>query len=83
MFQPIYKMFTTFDGLPYKIAEWKSKGLSNEQIKLPVAANHSLSAKLIWINNLRIRVRVKGIQIYNHKSFLCTLQKWLETQPKF
>ena len=83
MFQPIYKMFTAFDGLPYKITEWKPKGLSNEQIKLPVAANHSLSPKLIWINNLRIRVRVKGIQIYNHKSFLCTLQKWLETQPKF
>ena len=55
MFQPIYKMFTAFDGLPYKITEWKSKGLSNEQIKLPVAANHSLSPKLIWMSNLRIR----------------------------
>ena len=35
------------------IKEWVSKGLP--KIKPPVVANHSLSPKLIWMSNLRIR----------------------------
>ena len=44
-----------FAGLP----EWESTGMSNEKIKLPITANHSLSPKLVWINNSGIRVRFK------------------------
>ena len=32
-------------GLSDTIIEWESKGLSNERVKPPVAANHSLSPK--------------------------------------
>ena len=52
--QPIYKTLTTFSGLMNTIAEWESKGLSNEKIKSLFTANHSLSPKLVWMNNSRI-----------------------------
>ena len=47
-------------GLPDTIVEWESKGVSNEKIKPPITANHSLSLKLTWINNSKIRVIFTG-----------------------
>ena len=38
------------DGLLGKTVERESKGLSNDNIKPPIAANNSLSAKLKWLN---------------------------------
>ena len=46
-------------GLIDAIVECESKALSNEKIRPPITANHSLSPKLIWINNSGIRVRFK------------------------
>ena len=40
--------------------ECKSKRLSNEKLILPDIANKSLSLKLVWINNSRIRLEFKG-----------------------
>ena len=40
--------------------QWEPKGLSNEKISSDVTANHRLSSKLIWLNNSRIRERIKG-----------------------
>ena len=34
--------------------------MSNEKIKTHITGNHSLSPKLTWINNSKIRVRFKG-----------------------
>ena len=50
---------TTFLGLPFTISEWESKGLSNEKLKPPYAANESLSLKLLWIKS-RLRLRFVG-----------------------
>ena len=36
-------------GLTDTIVEWESKELSNEKIKFPIKANHSLSPKLRWM----------------------------------
>ena len=59
IFQPIYKTLTTLSGLPNTIAEWESKGLSNKKIKSAFAAAHTLSPKLVWMNNSRIRIEFK------------------------
>ena len=46
IFQPIFNTFTTVAGLPDTILlEWETKGVSNEKVKPPIAANHSLSPK--------------------------------------
>ena len=58
IFQPIYKNFTTFSGLPYTISEWEFKGLSNEKRTLPYTANKNLSPKLVW-NKSRLILRFK------------------------
>ena len=42
-------------GLTGTIIEWGSKKLSNEKIKPPLTANHTLFLKLVWMNNSRIR----------------------------
>ena len=34
--------------------------MSNEKIKPHITANHSLSAKLVWMSSSRTRVRLKG-----------------------
>ena len=60
IFQPIKKTLTTFSSLKDTIAEQESKGLSSEKIKPPSAKNHSLPSKLVWINNLRIRLEFKA-----------------------
>ena len=42
------------------IVAWESKGLSNEKFKPFITANNSLSPKVRYINNSRIRVEFKG-----------------------
>ena len=59
LFQPIYKIVTTFSGLTYKISEWESKGLSNEIFTPPYIVNNSLSPKLLW-NESRIKLKFGG-----------------------
>ena len=56
IFQPIYKTIT-FSSLQDTISQYESKGLSNEKVKPPFTVNKSCSAKLIWMNNFRIRLR--------------------------
>ena len=60
IFQQIFKTFKIPAGLTDKITnttvEQPSTAQSNEKIKTTVTANHSLSLKLIWMNNSRIRV---------------------------
>ena len=60
IFQPIYKTITTFSGLKYTISEWKSRGLSNEEVTCAYVANVSVFPKLIWTHNNRIRLKFKG-----------------------
>ena len=60
IFQPIYKTITTFSGLTTTISEWKSKVFSNEKFSPPYTANKSLSPKLVWMNNSRIRLEFPG-----------------------
>ena len=55
IFQPSYKIITTFFGLPFTISEWESNGLPNENFKPPYTANKSFSQKLLWnISRLRL-----------------------------
>ena len=60
IFQPIYKTFVTFSGFSGTISEWESNGLSNEKFTPPFTSNESLSPKLVWINNSRIKLGFKG-----------------------
>ena len=53
--------------LTEKIVEEESKGLSNEKIRPYITADHSLSQKLMWMNNSRIEVRFKGSYVKQHK----------------
>ena len=53
-------MSTTFSGLIDTISEWESKRLSNKKFTPPYIANKSVCPKLIWINNSRIRLKIKG-----------------------
>ena len=46
LFQSSFNIFTILAGITEKIIAWKSKGLSNENTKLPATANNSLSSKL-------------------------------------
>ena len=59
VFQPIHKTIRTFSGLPHKVSEWESKGLSNEKFTPPYTVDKSLSPKLIW-NNSRIKLKFEG-----------------------
>ena len=47
-------------GLTDTIVDWESKRLSNVKIKSHITANHSLSPKLIWMNNSKIKLRIIG-----------------------
>ena len=60
IFQPIYKTPITFASLPDTIAEWESKGLSNE--KLSLLLNQILVILQNWYGwtNYRIRIDFKG-----------------------
>ena len=68
IFQPIHKTITTFSGLPGIISEWESKGLSNETFMLPFTSNKSISPKLVWMNNSRIRLEFKGTCLKQEKA---------------
>ena len=59
IFQPTDKTISTFCGLSGTISQWESKGLSNEKNKPLNTANKSLSPKLVWMNNPKIRLRFK------------------------
>ena len=54
IFQPIHKTVIRISGVTGKISE--SKELSNEKITPSYKANKSLSPKLAWINDSRIRL---------------------------
>ena len=60
IFQPICKTISTFSGLPDTISKWESKGFSNEKFMPPFTSNKSLSSKLVWMNNSRIKIEFKG-----------------------
>ena len=68
IFQPIFKTFKVPAGLTKLILECESKGLSNENIKSPVTANHRVSPKLIWATNSRIRGKFKGCYLKQAKA---------------
>ena len=60
IFQPIYKTVTIFFGLSDTISYWEPKGLSNEKIEPSLTVNKSLSRKLAWMDNFKIRLRFTG-----------------------
>ena len=57
VFQPIYKYFKTDSS--YHISSWTSKGLSNESITPPSAANNFLTPSLNYLGT-KIRVKFSG-----------------------
>ena len=46
-------------GLTDTIIKWESKGLSNKKIRSPITANYIFSPEFVWMNNSRIKVRLK------------------------
>ena len=60
MFRAIFNIFAMPTGVTNTIIAWESKGLSNEKFESLITANNSLSPKLRWINNSRIRAEFKG-----------------------
>ena len=67
IFQLIFKILTMLAGLIDTTVEWKSKGLLNEKIRPPTTENNSLSPKLRWMNNSKIRVEFKGSSLKQDK----------------
>ena len=59
IFQPMYKIITSFSGLSGTISERESKRLSNEKIMPPYTTSNCLSPKLVWYN-YRIKLTFKG-----------------------
>ena len=51
IFHTIFNTLTMAAGFTDTIVEWKSKGLSNGKIKSHITVNHSISPKLILMNN--------------------------------
>ena len=58
VFQPINKYFKVITNKKY-ISSWKSKGLSDESIKLPTTSDNSLSPLIDYFRN-KIRLKFKG-----------------------
>ena len=58
---------TIFSSFPNTIAEWESKTLSNEKINPPYTTNHSLSPKIVWMNNSGIRLEFEGSCLNQYK----------------
>ena len=54
IFQPLYRYFKMISSSD-NVSEWKSKGLSDENIKTPTASNNSLNPKLSYYLNSKIR----------------------------
>ena len=48
---------------------WKSKGLSDESIKIPATTDNSLSLILDYFNSLKFRVKFKGICLRTDRRF--------------
>ena len=48
---------------------WKSKGLSDESIKIPATTDNSLSLILDYFNSLKFRVKLNGICLRTDRSF--------------
>ena len=59
IFKPIFNCFARPADLTETIFQWGSKGLSNKKVKPPITTNHSLSPKLMWTNNSKIRVKFR------------------------
>ena len=58
IFQPVQRYFKIITNTKY-IAEWKSKGMSDESIKPPTTSNNSLTP-LIGYYSYKIRLKFKG-----------------------
>ena len=73
-FRPIFKFFIKI-GNSNRISSWKSKGLSDERIKLPPTSNNSISLGFNYIN-AKIRVKfdencLKQDKLkFNHKTVM-------------
>ena len=68
IFQPIFNTSTMAAGLTDTIVDWKSRDLPNKRIKPHITPNHSLSPKLTWMNNSKIKVRFKGSYLKQDKT---------------
>ena len=71
IFQPIYKIITTFSGVKDTISGWESKGLSNEKVTNPYITNKILSSKLLS-NKSRLRLRLGGSHLKQEDTTLST-----------
>ena len=60
IFQPISNTFRKPTGVTETIVAWKSKGLSDESIKLTNTQGINLVPKLKWIHNSKITLEVRG-----------------------
>ena len=58
IFQPVQRYFKIITNTKY-IAEWKSKGMSDESIKPPTTSNNSLTP-LIGYYSYKTRLKFKG-----------------------
>ena len=56
----LQKFTKTFPGLIDTVSERKSKGWSNEKFTSLYIANVSVSLELVWMNNSRIKLKLKG-----------------------
>ena len=56
VFQPMHKYFKTVSANDNNILSWKSKGLSNENVKHPTTSNKILNS---WLNFVVTKIRVK------------------------
>ena len=58
------------------ISEWESKGLSNEKFTCAHIANVSICPKLVWMNDSRITLKVKGSCLKQEDKTAFTPQMW-------
>ena len=65
VFQPIYKYFKKIANSGH-ISAWKSKGLSDESIKLPGSSNNSVTPELNYIS-IKPRVKFDGSCLKQNK----------------
>ena len=77
VFQPMDKYFKTVSANDNNILSWKSKGLSNENIKPPTTSNKILNPILNFVGT-KIRVKFNGDCLkqekitYNHGKIVNT-----------
>ena len=58
MFEPIFETFPRTSRTTEAILAWQSRGVLNEKIRSPTAANYYLSPKMKW-HNSKLRVELK------------------------